>query len=44
MTNVECPQCKNKFDVFDEGVCPECGYFYKIKTREMYKLEAVMKR
>jgi hypothetical protein len=35
--NVICPMCKTKFDVTDEGMCPNCRYFYRIKSKEQYK-------
>ena len=33
-----CPICKFKINVLDEGFC-ECGYFFKVKSRESYSLE-----
>jgi len=34
----ECPMCSFCFDVIDEAYC-RCGYFYRIKSRENYRVE-----
>lgn len=34
-----CPVCKCEVVVVDEVVC-SCGYFFKVKSREVYKWES----
>ena len=39
---VTCPMCNTNFSVIDEAFCPTCGYFYRIKSREQYKWDAIL--
>lgn len=37
-----CPMCQTKFDVEDEGYCPNCGYYYRIKSKESFKWDEIL--